>query len=64
MATQDTRRDMPSHTAGTARGEERSGRGHRGRKATRGSRPASDATGINARERGPIDPRMPSMPPA
>jgi hypothetical protein len=27
-------------------------------------RPASDATGINLEQRGPIDPRMPSAPPA
>ncbi len=27
-------------------------------------RPASDATGINVDQRGPIDPRMPSAPPA
>ena len=29
-----------------------------------GGRPASDATGINVDQRGPIDPRMPSAPPA
>jgi hypothetical protein len=29
-----------------------------------GGRPASDATGINIDQRGPIDPRMPSAPPA
>lgn len=29
-----------------------------------GGRKASDATGINLPQRGPIDPRMPSAPPA
>jgi hypothetical protein len=29
-----------------------------------GGRPASDATGINIDQRRPIDPRMPTAPPA
>jgi hypothetical protein len=29
-----------------------------------GTRTARDSTSINARHRGPIDPRMPQMPPA
>jgi hypothetical protein len=29
-----------------------------------GGRPAGDSTGINLEQRGPIDPRMPSAPPA
>lgn len=32
--------------------------------SSKGGRPASDATGINVDQRGPIDPRMPSAPPA
>ena len=32
--------------------------------SSKGGRPASDATGINLDQRGPIDPRMPSAPPA
>jgi hypothetical protein len=30
----------------------------------KGGRPASDATGVNLDQRGPIDPRMPNAPPA
>ncbi len=30
----------------------------------KGGRPASDATGVNLDQRGPIDARMPNAPPA
>ncbi|GAC1647233.1 MAG: hypothetical protein NVS9B15_05710 [Acidobacteriaceae bacterium] len=60
---QDTTRDSPSHTPGTPKGEELKNKkddlGWNGN--TRNSR---DATGVNADARGPIDPRMPKMPPA
>jgi hypothetical protein len=29
-----------------------------------GGRPASESTGVNLEQRGPIDPRMPNAPPA
>jgi hypothetical protein len=58
----------PTHIAGTNKGEElvmrrgrEAGRNERGRK---GYRSARDSTAINAEGRGPIDPRMPEMPPA
>jgi hypothetical protein len=60
MARQDTRQDSPSHTPGTPRGEDLPGK-HGGGPF---NRRADDATGINVDDRKPIDPRMPSMPPA
>ena len=57
MDDQYSKRD--SHEAGVAKGEDRAKP-----LAQRATRKASDATGINAADRGPIDPRMPSLPPA
>lgn len=58
--------DLTSHTAGTAKGEERvirhgreSGRGH-----PNAHRTARDSTSINPDLLAPIDPRMPHLPPA
>jgi hypothetical protein len=58
----------PTHVPGTNKGEElvlkkghEPGRDERGRK---GYRSARDSTSINADAQGPIDPRMPEMPPA
>jgi len=48
-----------SHEKGVAKGEERAKP-----LAQRATRKAGDATGINVDNRGPIDPRMPSLPPA
>lgn len=57
----------PIHVPGTQKGEELSRQKGRepGRKE-RGHtyRSARDSTGINPDEQGPIDPRMPDMPPA
>lgn len=56
----------PTHVAGTAKGEElvrKHGR-EPGRGGRRGYRSARDSTSINPEARGPIDPRMPEMPPA
>jgi hypothetical protein len=58
----------PTHVPGTSKGEElvfkhgrEPGRAERGK---RGYRSARDSTSLNAESRGPIDPRMPEMPPA
>lgn len=58
----------PVHVAGTQKGEEmvrkrgrEPGREEKGAPAYRGPR---DSTSINPSDRGPIDPRMPSIPPA
>ena len=58
----------PTHVPGTLKGEELAtthgrepGREERGKKGYRSSR---DSTSINADNRGPIDSRMPEMPPA
>jgi hypothetical protein len=57
----------PTHVPGTLRGEElvqkkgrEPGRGERGSKYHRTSR---DSTSINPKAHGPIDPRMPQIPP-
>jgi hypothetical protein len=58
----------PRHVAGTNKGEELASKHGRepGRdeKGKRGYRSARDSTGLNANARGPVDPRMPEMPPA
>ncbi len=59
MVKQDTTIDAPAHTPGTAKGEELA----KGR-TKEPTRTASDATTINPKNREPIDPRMPKMPPA
>jgi hypothetical protein len=59
MAHQDVKPDTPSHTKGTPRGEERAKPAH-----TRETRMPSDATGIRPMDAGPIDKRMPILPPA
>jgi hypothetical protein len=62
----DAKAELPSHTPGTPKGEERVRREGRepGREDTKGGRVARDSTSINAAARGPIDPRMPNLPPA
>jgi len=57
----------PTHVNGTNKGEElvmkrgrEPGRDERGKNAYRSAR---DSTAIDANARGPIDPRMPEMPP-
>jgi hypothetical protein len=50
MASQITQIDRPSGTRVTP--------------ATSSTRSASDATGINLENRGPINPSMPQLPPA
>lgn len=63
MTCQDVKPDAPSHTQGTRRGEEwvqqRPEPGREGETAT-----ARSSTSINPKKHGPIDPRMPQMPPA
>jgi hypothetical protein len=58
--------DLPAHTKGTPKGEERVM--HHGREPGRGNpkvhRTARDSTSINPELQAPIDPRMPHMPPA
>lgn len=69
----ETSRDAPAHTPGARKGEEQAknqsepgrhegGSSHANR--PHGTRTARDSTGINPEDRGPIDPRMPHMPPA
>jgi hypothetical protein len=65
MERYDDKVELPAHTPGTPKGEElvqRQGR-EPGRENNDPQRTARDATGINADKRGPIDPRMPQMPP-
>ncbi len=66
MAGQEVTPDLPAHTPGTPKGEERVR--HKGREAGRENdqlgRTARDSTSINPGARDPIDPRMPHLPPA
>jgi hypothetical protein len=66
MARQDVTPDLPSHTPGTPKGEERVRReGHEpGRERKEPYRTARDSTSINPGARAPLDPRMPEMPPS
>jgi hypothetical protein len=55
------------HVPGTSKGEElviRAGREPGREEDRRDYRSARDSTSINPRERNPIDPRMPNLPPA
>jgi hypothetical protein len=56
----------PVHIAGTARGEKAISK--KGKEPGRGTSPpyrtARDSTSINPEAQGPIDPRMPHLPPA
>ena len=57
----------PTHVPGTHKGEELVSQ--KGREPGRAEnrkyyRTARDSTGLNAENRGPIDPQMPEMPPA
>jgi hypothetical protein len=58
---------VPDHVPGTRKGEEMVIRkGHeagRGEPGSRYYRTARDSTSIDAKDREPIDPRMPEMPP-
>ncbi|MGH9478885.1 MAG: hypothetical protein ACRD1A_06615 [Terriglobales bacterium] len=59
----DVEPQRPSHTPGTSRGEELIKKSpEKGRRGL--ARTARSATSINASLRGPIDPRMPHLPPA
>lgn len=58
--------DICAHVPGTHKGEEWTLRGEHepGRTNPNIDRTARDSTGVNAKDRKPIDPRMPHMPPA
>jgi len=56
---------ISSHTPGTNRGEEVvRQKGPEPGRENRRTRTARDSTSINPDKHGPIDPRMPNMPPA
>jgi len=63
MNHQETTFDVPAHTPGTSKGEERLEDGPEPGREEAG-RTARDSTSINPDQRGPIDPEMPNMPPA
>jgi hypothetical protein len=64
VGTPDVAHDDPSHVkgikSGNSVGNYESQAGH----LPDGRRTAESATGINAKARNPIDPRMPNLPPA
>lgn len=59
MAHQDASPTTDSHQPGSRKGE-----GRAQPLSQRQTRMADDATGVNPADSAPIDPRMPSMPPA
>jgi hypothetical protein len=63
MAHQDVTPDKPSHTPGTNKGEEWQ---RKSPEAGRASKTATSrsSTSINPKAAGPIDSRMPNLPPA
>lgn len=63
MAKQDVTRDKPSHTPGTHRGEDWVKHSQEPGRA-RDYATARSSTSINPKAAGPIDPRMPHLPPA
>ena len=67
MATNIKKPPQPNHMQGTNKGEERvQQKGKEPGRHTEGKyyRTARDSTSVAAHSKGPIDPRMPSMPPA
>ena len=66
MGWHDSTSELPSHTPGAPRGEEMVRKYGRepGRDSGKPGRTPRDATSINPDDRGPIDPRMPILPPA
>jgi hypothetical protein len=74
MVEQDSTPDAPTHTPGTAKGEEQienqgkepgridTGTNDEGRPTAITT--ARNSSSVNAKEREPIDPAMPNMPPA
>jgi hypothetical protein len=57
-------RDIDAHTQGVKRGEEWAYQGTKEPGREGDGRTARDATSVNPKSRGPIDPRMPHLPPA
>lgn len=57
--------DLPAHTQGVPKGEERVQHHGRepGRSNTNEGRTARDATSVSPASKNPIDPRMPNLPP-
>jgi hypothetical protein len=66
MASQEVTPDLPAHTPGTPKGEERVRNKGRepGRENAKLGRTARDSTSVNPEAHDPIDPRMPHLPPA
>ncbi len=60
---QNPKASLSSHTPGITRGEEMVLREGPEPGRETGTRTARDATGVNAKARDPIDPRMPHLPP-
>jgi hypothetical protein len=58
------RPDLPSHTPGVRQGNSRGNYESQAGHEPDGRRTAESSTGVNAKARNPIDPRMPSLPPA
>jgi hypothetical protein len=58
------KRELPAHVPGSRKGEEEIKRSGKEPGRERLGRTARDSTSINPDKAGPIDPRMPDIPPA
>jgi hypothetical protein len=56
--------DAPAHTPGIRSGNSKGNYGKQAGMKADGKRGAEASTGVNAKARQPIDPRMPNLPPA
>lgn len=59
----DVRHDTPAHTPGIKQGHEPGAYARQGGHRPGGRSTARRSTGINAKDREPIDPRMPNLSP-
>ncbi len=60
----DVKQDDPAHVKGVNQGNSKGNYEKQGGHLPDGKRTAESATGVNPSAHGPIDPRMPNLPPA
>ncbi len=60
----ETTQDSPAHTPGVNQGNSIGNYAKQNGHLPGGKRSADSATGVNPSAHGPIDPRMPNLPPA
>ena len=63
LGKQDTKQDAPVHVAGIKQGNSKGNYESQAGHLPDGRRTAAASTGVNAKAREPIDPRMPNLSP-